>query len=346
MFQKQCRSVECVCCKLPPVAVTGLELPKQHARDPLAATPELSEMPRKPRRIQPDPSRPDGLRRWRCRIVRVVRGLCLLLAFLAIPQSSRAQADAKHFAWPKGARGAVSLTFDDARSSQIDPGLAVLDRLGAKATFYVVPVRVAEDLAGWKRLAASGYEIGNHSLRHPCTGNFSWSREAALEDYTLDRMRTELMACNRQLKEMLGVEPVTFAYPCGQTFVGRGRSTRSYVPVVAQLFLAGRGWLDETPNDPVFVDTAQVSGMSMDGLDFPEVKAMVESAREAGYWLVLAGHEIGHSGRQTTRVSMLERLVPYLRDPENEIWFETVGVVARYVRGLRELQESDSPSPQ
>ena len=204
----------------------------------------------------------------------------------------------------------MSLTFDDARSSQIDTGLAVLDRLGAKATFYVVPARVAEDLAGWKRLVASGYEIGNHSLRHPCTGNFAWSREAALEDYTLDRMRTELIDGNRQLKEMLGVDPVTFAYPCGQTFVGRGRSTRSYVPVVAELFLAGRGWLDETPNDPTFFDAAQVSGMSMDGMDFSEVKALVESATDAGYWLVLAGHEIGHAGRQTTRIRMLEQLVP------------------------------------
>lgn len=300
-------------------------------------------MPRKLRRIRPGPSCPYGLWGWGRRIVRVAGGLCFLLAFLAIPPSSPAQEDAKPFGWPKDARGAVSLTFDDARSSQIDTGLALLDRLGAKATFYVVPVRVAENLAGWKRLVASGYEIGNHSLRHPCTGNFAWSREAALEDYTLDRMRTELMDCNRQLKEMLGVEPVTFAYPCGQTFVGRGRSTRSYVPVVAELFLAGRGWLDETPNDPTFLDAAQVSGMSMDGMDFPEVKALVESARDAGYWLVLAGHEIGHDGHQTTRVKMLEQLVPYLRDPKNEIWFETVGVVARHVRELREALASSPP---
>lgn len=276
--------------------------------------------------------------------MRMAGSLGLFLAPLAVTPFAPAQPSPTDFSWPNGARGAVSLTFDDARSSQIDPGLAVLDRLNAKATFYVVPVRVAEDRAGWKRLVASGYEIGNHSLRHPCTGNFAWSREAALEDYTLDRMRTELIDCNRQLTEMLGVEPVTFAYPCGQTFVGRGRSTQSYVPVVAELFLAGRGWLDETPNDPTFFDTAQVSGMSMDGIDFPEVKTLVESARDAGYWLVLAGHEIGHAGRQTTRVRMLEQLVPYLRDPENEIWFETVGVVARYVSERREEPRSESAS--
>ena len=207
----------------------------------------------------------------------------------------------------------------------------MLDRFGAKATFYVAPARVEERLEGWKRLVASGHEIGNHSLRHPCTGNFEWSRDAALEDYTLDHMRAELIEANQVLARMLGVAPVTFAYPCGQTFVGRGRTTRTYVPPVAELFLAGRGWLDETSNDPQYLDPAQISGMSMDGKDFPEVRALVERARDLGDWLVLAGHEMATSGSQTTRVGMLEQLVPYLQDPDNGIWFETVESVARYL---------------
>lgn len=267
--------------------------------------------------------------------MRLVASIFVCQLAIAVPPEVRAQTEVDEFAWPEGTRGAVSLSFDDARPSQVDTGLAVLDRLGAKATFYVVPVRVESRLAGWKQLVASGHEIGNHSLRHPCTGNFEWSRDAALEDYTLDQMRAELIGANRRLKELLGVEPVTFAYPCGQTFVGRGQSTRSYVPLVSELFLAGRGWLDETPNDPVFHDPAQVSGMSMDGMDFPEVKALVETAVGAGQWLVLAGHEMASSGHQTTRIEMIERLVPYLQDPENEIWFETVETVARYLRDRR-----------
>ncbi len=264
--------------------------------------------------------------------MRVFVRVLLFQLCLAAPSAIRAQTAAAEFAWPEGRRAAVSLSFDDARSSQVDTGLAVLDRLGAKATFYVVPARVEERLAGWKRLVASGHEIGNHSLRHPCTGNFEWSREAALENYSLDEMRKELIESNRRLGEMLGVEPVSFAYPCGQTFVGRGQSTRSYVPLIAELFLSGRGWLDETPNDPVFHDPAQVTGMSMDGMDFPEIRTLVETAREAGQWLVLAGHEMARSGRQTTRIEMLEQLIVYLQDPRNEIWFETVETVARYLK--------------
>jgi peptidoglycan/xylan/chitin deacetylase (PgdA/CDA1 family) len=254
----------------------------------------------------------------------------LLLAESLIPRSLGSE-----FSWPEGRLAAVTLTFDDARSSQVDVGLELLNRLGAKATFYVVPIKVEERLTDWKRLVASGYEIGNHALQHPCTGNFFWSRDAALENYTLEKMRRELISANQRLEKMLGVRPTTFAYPCGQTFVGRGVQTRSYVPIVAELFLIGRTWLDETAVDPTFLDPAQVTGVEMDGKNFDEVKLLVESARNAGQWLILAGHETGNSGPQTTRLSMLKELVPYLKDAENQVWFETVKTVGRYILDQR-----------
>ena len=42
----------------------------------------------------------------------------------------------------------------------------------------------------------------------------------------------------------------------------------SLVPLVHELFLAGRGWLDEGPNDPAFVDRAQLFGYPMDDVTF------------------------------------------------------------------------------
>ena len=63
------------------------------------------------------------------------------------------------FSWPEGKQAALSLSFDDARPSQVDAGTALLDRLGTKVTFYVVPSRVEARLAGWKAAVASGHEI-------------------------------------------------------------------------------------------------------------------------------------------------------------------------------------------
>ncbi|MBX3238320.1 MAG: polysaccharide deacetylase family protein [Chitinophagaceae bacterium] len=230
---------------------------------------------------------------------------------------------------------AISLSFDDGRTSQVDSGMALFDQFGVKATFYVVPSAVKQRLEGWKQAAANGHEIGNHSVNHPCSGNFLWSRTRALEDYTLKKMRDELMECNKQILELLGVRSEVFAYPCGATFIGRGKKTKSYVPVVADIFLTGRGWLDEAPNDPSYCDFAQLTGMESDGKDFEQILPLIETARKDGLWLVLAGHEIGHSGSQTTRIAMLKKLIAYAQDPANGIWIAPVGEIAKYIKAQR-----------
>jgi peptidoglycan/xylan/chitin deacetylase (PgdA/CDA1 family) len=261
--------------------------------------------------------------------------LSLIFAFLLVNQATFAQEATAAFPWPAGKRAAVSLSFDDGRASQVDAGTPLLDEYDVKATFYVVPSAVEQRLEGWKKATANGHEIGNHSLNHPCTGNFAWARSKALEDYTLKKMRQELVEANKGIQELLGVKPEVFAYPCGQTFVGRGRHTKSYVPVVANLFRSGRGWLDEGPNDPGFFDPAQLTGIEMDGKDFDQILPLLEKAKETGQWVVLAGHEMGEGGAQTTSLTMLRKLIEYARDPANGIWLAPVGTVANYVQDQR-----------
>lgn len=260
--------------------------------------------------------------------------LIILSIFLSGPILLAQQAEST-FAWPEGKQIAISLSFDDARASQVDAGTALLDQYGVKGTFYVVPNSVKKRLEGWKKAVTSGHEIGNHSFNHPCTGNFPWSRQKAIENYTLKQMRNELILTNKAIKELLGVEAEVFAYPCGQTYIGRGENTKSYVPVVSKLFLSGRGWLDEGPNAPQFCDLAQLTGMEMDGKDFDQILPLIENAKKSGAWLVLAGHEMGASGNQTTRLSMLKKLIEYAQNPANGIWIAPVGTVAKYIKDLK-----------
>jgi peptidoglycan/xylan/chitin deacetylase (PgdA/CDA1 family) len=260
-----------------------------------------------------------------------IRSISILLSALLLGVLVFAQKPSTSFSWPDGKRAALSLSFDDARQSQVEVGLVLLDKHKVKATFYVVPSAVERRLEGWKKVVASGHEIGNHSLNHPCTGNFAWSRQKALEEYTIEKMRDELQQANRRIKELLGVTAESFAYPCGQTFVGRGVDTRSYVPVVATLFSSGRTWQDETPNDPGFCDLAQATGVEMDGRDFEQVLPILEKAKEVGQWVALAGHDIGQDGPQTTRVAMLEKLIRYANEPANKIWIAPDGTIAKYI---------------
>ena len=243
--------------------------------------------------------------------------------------------DPSGFPWPDSARVAVSLTFDDGRSSQLLNAVPLLDSTGVKATFYVQPDSLVEKLELWKKAVASGHEIGNHSMGHPCTGNFAWVRweGVALEDYDLDRIRTELVQANDLIEERLGVRPVSYAYPCGQTFVGRGRDTRSYVPLVAEIFQTGRRWLDETSNAPDHFDPSQLMSMKMDGADFSTVQRMIERARRNETWLVLAGHGVSDSAtsRWGTKLGMLRELLAYARDPDNGVWLAPVSEVASFI---------------
>ena len=239
------------------------------------------------------------------------------------------------FPWPEGKRCAVSLTFDDARLSQIDKGIPLLNEYSVKATFYISPENLLERLDGWKQAVVNGHEIGNHTKTHPCTGNYAFSRDNALEDYDLEHLASELDGANEFILAELGVNARNFAYPCGQKYVGRGESVKSYVPLVAERFLTGRGWLGEDSNDPWLCDFSQLLGMESDGRSFEALKALIDKAAEEGRWLILAGHEMDDSGHQTTQLASLEQFCQYAQDPANGIWIDTVETIATYIQQNR-----------
>lgn len=258
----------------------------------------------------------------------------LILALTICSFAQTLQTSNAHF-WPEGKTVALSLSFDDARLSQVDVGTPLFDQFGVKATFFVLTASVNKRLDAWKQALKNGHEIGNHSEKHPCSGNFAWARPNALEEYTLDKMKNELVRTNKAIQDQLGISPQLFAYPCGETFVGRGLNTKSYIPVIAELFSAGRGWLSEGPNDPIYCDMAQLTGMEMDGKDFEQILPIIENAKKTGHWVVLAGHEVGEAGNQTTRVAMLKKLCGYAQKPANGVWIAPIGTVAKYVQEKR-----------
>lgn len=246
--------------------------------------------------------------------------------------------------WPEGKNMGLSLTFDDARLSQVDTGIPLLDKYSVKATFYLSPDNMLKRLSGWKKAVSNGHDIGNHTLVHPCSGNFAWSRDKALEDYTLEGMDRELDSASNLIKKMLGVQPVSFAYPCGQAFIGRGKMTRSYVPLISAKFETGRGWLSEYPNDPVFCDMSQLTGIELDGKSFEQIISLIEEAKSKGLWLIFAGHEMNEEGTQTSRLATIEAICKYASDPANGIWIDNVHNIAAYVKEKRgELPFTKTP---
>ncbi len=115
----------------------------------------------------------------------------LFLLTLSFPEIFAQESNIVTFQWPEGAGAAVCLTYDDGLDCHLDVAMPALEKYGLKGTFYATGfssslfVRMEE----WRSWAAKGYEIGNHTLFHPCQGDlFDWVKpEYDLNKYTIDQ---------------------------------------------------------------------------------------------------------------------------------------------------------------
>ncbi|HXY95315.1 MAG TPA: polysaccharide deacetylase family protein [Acidimicrobiia bacterium] len=231
--------------------------------------------------------------------------------------------------FPGGASKALSLTFDDARPSQLAVAVPMFAHYRVSATFYVLAHEVRSRLEAWQHVAASGHEIGNHTSTHPCSANHHLVFVPALEEFTLRRITADIDRASDDIEDMFGFRPATFAYPCGQSFVGRGTSKASFVPVVARRFTAGRGYRGENPNDPALCDLAELDAYQIDGLTPTELVELVDDSAP-GSWVVLVGHDIGEGGESAVDATALEALCRHLAT-DRRIWVAPVRDVARHI---------------
>ncbi|ALE17283.1 polysaccharide deacetylase, putative [Altererythrobacter epoxidivorans] len=64
-------------------------------------------------------------------------------------------------------RKIVALSFDDGPTPEgVDAVLPVLDRFGAKATFFLIGDRIEKFPGQAERLLEAGHELGNHTYSH------------------------------------------------------------------------------------------------------------------------------------------------------------------------------------
>jgi len=104
----------------------------------------------------------------------------------------------------------IALTFDDGPSPYTPRILRILDRAGAKATFYVVGSQVPGDTSVLRRVLAHGHELANHSLNHELTPSSASMRA------TSDRIRAAT-----------GFTPCTFRPPYGEYNSGTVAAARA-----------------------------------------------------------------------------------------------------------------------
>jgi len=239
------------------------------------------------------------------------------------------------YPWPGGCRGAVSLTFDDGMPSQLRVAVPLLDKYGFRATFYVNPAGEEwyDRLTPWREAANSGHEIGNHSLSHPCSCNFSGDPGCrGLENMTLEEIESDILEAQRRLEKVItNQRNWTYAYPCYQEFVGRGRTRQSYVPIVARHFIAARG-LGETvyANSPLACDLHYLWSWPVQRMSGAQLIGLVERAVTQRRWAILTFHGVNEGHLPISNVD-LEELLAYLDRNRERIWTAPVAEVAERI---------------
>jgi peptidoglycan-N-acetylglucosamine deacetylase len=208
---------------------------------------------------------------------------------------------------------AVSLTFDDGLRNQYEVAVPMLNRLGLKATFFIVPgatkdtdaeaSTIKPDQVGsmsWediKALAAEGHEIGNHSYSH-----------VPLVGATDDQLEIQVNKAYDRIAEVVGKPPLTFAYP-------------------------GNGF-DKHVHDFVMLRHAadREASMNLGGRTDTGTNTVFELAIRNRSWLEVMTHGIDVGYDHFINAGIFEDHLVYLKDHEEQIWTDTFANVARYVQ--------------
>lgn len=227
--------------------------------------------------------------------------------------------------WPDGAKAAVVLTYDDALTSQLDHAVPVLDAARFKGTFFLSGPKLA-DIGRWRAAAASGHELANHTIFHPCSAStYPTEHRNTSEAYTTATMLKEIEQQNVLLTALDGKPTHGFATPCGQSMAGGV----DYLEALraAKLVTYVRG-VNTSPED-LRADVGRIDPMRVPARGFDEKVTgaeLIDFARQAqagGGMAVYLFHGVGGDYLQVSDVAHRE-LVAWLAAHRSEIWVTTL----------------------
>jgi peptidoglycan/xylan/chitin deacetylase (PgdA/CDA1 family) len=219
-----------------------------------------------------------------------------------------------------GFKSAISYTFDDTNSSQIQH-YSELQALGVRLTFYLQTNKTSDlNSPIWPQAVADGHEIGNHTVHH--------LQEADLN--ALAEPGEEIDQATRELEAKFGTRVWTMAAPYGADAYAQLSKTRFFINrgVSPGLML---------PNN----DTAKASSIYCSIPDAASTasvfNALVDSARSAGGWRVFLVHGfIGGTDGAYNAVDITEftTSVAYTKGL-GDVWIDSVANIGSYWVGQK-----------
>jgi len=224
-----------------------------------------------------------------------------------------------------GYRSAVVLTYDDGLNVHLDKAIPALDAAGLKGTFYIqgTAATLNERADDWRRAAAIGHELGNHTLFHPCAGSLPGrsfvNADFDLDTYTIRRITEELKVANTLLKAIDGKDKRTFAYTCGDRKAGE----TDFTPQVQRLFPGARGVASKMET-PETIDLYNIGAYMINGQTGGQMIELVKEAQQKGRLLVFLFHGVGGEHNLDVTLEAHNQLVEYLMQNRKDIWVPTM----------------------
>ena len=227
---------------------------------------------------------------------------------------------------------AVVLTYDDALHVHLDKAIPALDSVGFKGTFYLTAFAPGSKnrIEDWRRAAANGHELANHTLFHPCIGEVpgrEWvSKERNLNAYSIERILEEIRMTNVFLKAIDGRAERTFAYPCGDVTA----SDSSYIDLIRADFVSARGVRSVMHS----VDDAEVYNVGaymINGQSGEYLINLVKEAMKKEKLLVFLFHGVG--GEHSLNVGLKEHreLLLFLKENQKDVWVTPFMDATRFI---------------
>jgi len=251
----------------------------------------------------------------------------LLISFFSIAQTKNDIALWHH------KKCAVVLTYDDAIPQHLDNAIPVLDSLQLKATFYLTANGTRNRINDWKNVAVKGYELGNHTLFHPCVGGAGreWVRpEYDMNNYTVQRMVDEIKMTNIFLEALDGKKKRTFAFTCGDMKV----HDTSFMFLLKNDFIAARAVRNQMHTIDN-IDLYNTDCYAVNGETSAQMEQWVKQAMATNSLLIILFHGVGGGNFLNVSLEAHREFLSYLKQNEKDIWIAPMIEVAEYIRAYQ-----------
>lgn len=228
--------------------------------------------------------------------------------------------------------GMVSLAYLGSERSLLEVAPGHLRNAGLRATFFLEPVHLLENLAALRRLSEEGQEMGSACFFGSDDG------EGNLPAWTLEMVEGELAAAAKLLSESFPKQAdFPFAYPgrdcrcLTSSFDPQPTTFRRVVEQIHSVALTARQGL----NDPERCVTSDLATVLVEEQDASSLIQIADRALSQGSWAILVFEGVG-AGRHSVDAYAHQALCRYL-EPKGA----QVQPVLRAAYGLRQRREAE-----